>query len=106
MKVLDYRRSHVTGHAICAIMDSELTSGRLFDNAATGWVQEEPRARSMILVLDMENMSVSLERDYPPYVEEASVSQGSTRVQPNGDVLAGYVQTEQDPICSTCWAKS
>ena len=43
----------------------------------------------MILVLDMENMSVSLEQDYPAYLEEASVSQGSTRVQANGDVLSG-----------------
>ena len=94
MKVVDYRESRVTGCVTCAIRNSGLTSCRLFDNAATGWVQEEPQARSMILVLDMVNMSVSLERDYPPYVQEASVSQGSTRVQPNGDVLAGYVQSE------------
>ena len=94
MKVPDYRESHVMGCALYAMGVGELMRGSLFDNAATGWVQEEPRARSMILVLDMENMSVSLERDYPPYVEEASVSQGSTRVQPNGDVLAGYVQTK------------
>lgn len=76
------------GTAACVHPGAD-TSISLFDNAATGWVEEEPRARSMILNIDMDAMTVSLEHDYPPYLEEASPSQGSTRVQPNGDVLSG-----------------
>lgn len=43
----------------------------------------------MILVLDMDAMTCTLEQEYLPYIDEASPSQGSTRVQPNGDVLSG-----------------
>jgi hypothetical protein len=63
----------------------------LFDNAASSWTQSAPRAKGMILVLDMAAMTCELEQDYLPYVDEASPSQGSTRRQPNGDVLNGSV---------------
>jgi hypothetical protein len=43
----------------------------------------------MILVLNMETMTCELEQDYLPYANQTSDSQGSTRRQPNGDVLAG-----------------
>jgi hypothetical protein len=41
------------------------------------------------LVLDMAAMTCTLEQDYLPYTNITSESQGSTRQQPNGDVLAG-----------------
>jgi len=69
----------------------EVANDSLFDNAASSWTESAERARGMILVLDMEAMTCELEQDYLPYVDETSPSQGSTRRQPNGDVLAGSV---------------
>jgi len=71
-------------HAALSYVDCSL-----FDNAATSWTQSAETARGMILVLDMTAMTCNLEREYLPYANETSESQGSTRQQPNGDVLAG-----------------
>lgn len=68
---------------------SSYADDSLFDNAATSWTQSAPTARGMILVLDMAAMTCNLEQDYIPYANQTSESQGSTRKQPNGDVLAG-----------------
>jgi len=61
----------------------------LFDNAASSWTVSEPRARGLILVLDMAAMTCTLEHEYLPYVDEASPSQGNARQQPNDDMLLG-----------------
>jgi len=45
----------------------------------------------MILVLDMDAMTCELEQAFDAYANEPSESQGSTRRQANGDVLAGLV---------------
>jgi hypothetical protein len=64
----------------------------LFDNAASSWTVSAETARGMILVLDMEAMTCKLDQDFLPPANEPSPSQGGTRQQPNGDVLAGYVE--------------
>lgn len=76
-------------HCLPSDVGQAAKASSIFNNEATGWDEQAPVARSMILVLDMKTMSVSLEKDYPPFLTEPSTSQGSTRVQANGDVLAG-----------------
>lgn len=71
-------------------MVKEPTVCRVFNNGAAGGIGEvEPRARTMILNLDTTNMRATLQKDFPAYAAENSPSQGSARVQSNGDVLTG-----------------
>lgn len=60
----------------------------MFDNGAQPTVREQ--SRGMVLALDMEDMSVSLVREYLHPEGISAGSQGNMQVLPNGNVLIGW----------------
>ncbi|KAK7047117.1 hypothetical protein VNI00_006782 [Paramarasmius palmivorus] len=81
----------------------------LFNNAGLmAGVYNEDSARGMIIELDFGAMSATLIHDYLPWSLAVSETQGSTQVQPNGDVLIGWGSmpwvSEHSPSGELLWA--
>lgn len=87
--------------------DNETTIS-LFDNAATGWDAREETARGLLLNIDFDNKTVSVNTEMLPFNRTPSPSQGSTELQPNGNWLCGWGQipyvSEYSPTGELLWA--
>ncbi|KAJ9651615.1 hypothetical protein H2198_009118 [Neophaeococcomyces mojaviensis] len=71
--------------------DNGLTSMSLFDDRSCGYIQaEDPVSRGIIVSLNFEAMTVSLDRNFRACSNITSVRKGGMQVLENGNVLLGY----------------
>ncbi|EEB87500.1 hypothetical protein MPER_15132, partial [Moniliophthora perniciosa FA553] len=61
----------------------------VFDNAASDFAVNGPTARGLILNVDTSNMTVSLNQQMLPFVQNVSTSQGNVQLLDNGNRIVG-----------------
>lgn len=62
----------------------------LFDNAASDWQSDAEYARGMLLKIDTEQMTADLEKEWLPWNQTVSVSQGNLQILDNGNAVIGW----------------